>query len=350
MPRSLIVALLAVILVALIAGLVGAWIIFGSNTPAYEAHRSVKIPPGSSFEAVVDSLESAGILASATTFEWVARASGWGSQVKAGHYAVESGASNYDLLSTLRRGLQTPIRLTVPPGTRPDVVAALAGAVMHFDAEEMAAALRDPALASELDADTMSLFGYMLPESYDFYWLTDARTVVRRIKGYFDSYYESALAEAASQRGLSTDDIVTLASIVEWETHVDDERARVAGVYLNRMRIGMPLQADPTVQYAVMRNEGQKRRLLFVDYRIDDPYNTYQFQGLPPGPITNPSRASLEAVANAESHDYLYFVATGDGDHIFSRNFQEHTRAANRYRELMRERRRQQNNASTGAE
>lgn len=350
MSRTLIALLIAAASIVILAGIIGAWIVFGPNTATYSDARSLKIPPGSSFSAVVDSLESAEILGSASTFSLVARATGWGSQIKAGHYRIEAGASNYDLLSTLRRGLQAPIRMTVPPGTRPEVMAALAGTVMYFDREDMEAALRDPELAAELGTDTLSLFGYMLPESYDFYWLTDARTVVRRIKQYFDSFYEAQLADAARERALSADDIVNLASIVEWETHVDDERPRVAGVYLNRMRIGMPLQADPTVQYAVMRREGQKRRLLFVDYQIEDPFNTYRFQGLPPGPITNPSRASLLAAARAEEHDYLYFVATGDGGHIFSRTFQEHTRAANRYRQLMQERRRQQQSSATGAE
>lgn len=350
MSRPVVLVLVALGLAALLVALTGAWVVFGPNTQSYSAARSVKIPPGSSFSAVTDSLESAGILASTATFEWMGRATGWGGQVKAGHYRIESGASNYDLLSTLRRGLQSPIRVTVPPGTRPEVMAALTGTVMNFDREEMEAALKDPELAEELGTDTVSLFAYMLPESYDFYWLTSAETVVRRIKGYFDTYYDEQLAEAASDRDLSKDELLTLASIIEWETHVEGERARVAGVYLNRLRIGMPLQADPTVQYAVMRDEGQKRRLLFADYEIDDPFNTYRFQGLPPAPITNPSRASLEAAARAEDHDYLYFVATGDGGHIFSRTFQEHARAANRYRQLMRERRQQQNSAPQNAE
>lgn len=346
--RTWIIVLGMLLLVALIAGMAGLWVVFGSNTNTFETDRSIKIPPGSSFSAVVDTLQSADILASASTFEWVARATGWGSQVKAGHYTIESGLSNYDLLSKLRRGLQTPIRLTIPPGTRPEVMASLAGTVMHFDREEMEAALRDPDLAAELNTDTTSLFGFMLPESYDFYWLTDARTVVRRIKGYFDAYYEANLSSSATEQDLSVDDVVTLASVVEWETHIDDERPRVAGVYRNRLRIGMPLQADPTVQYAVMRLEGQKRRLLFVDYQIDDPYNTYGYRGLPPGPITNPSRTALASVVNAEDHGYLFFVATGDGDHIFSRTFQEHTRAASRYRELMRVRRLEQSRSSAG--
>lgn len=344
--KAVVVALLAAAGLIAAVAIAGAWIIFGPNTQSYEGSRSVKIPPQTGFQAATDSLSSAGILASSRTFDWMGRATGWGGQIKAGHYRIDAGASNYDILSTLRRGLQSPIRVTIPPGTRPEIMAMLAGSVMHFDSAEMEAALSDPELAAELGTDTSTLFGYMLPESYDFYWLTSAPEVVRRIKQYFDQFYDRELAEYAQANDMDKEDVVTLASIIEWETHIEGERARVAGVYLNRLRIGMPLQADPTVQFAVMANEGQKRRLLYEDYRLEHAFNTYLFQGLPPGPITNPSPASLRAVANSEDHDYLYFVATGDGDHVFSESFQEHVRAANRYRETMRARRLEQESAS----
>lgn len=346
MRKRVVFIVLLVLLVSIVAvGFGGAWVAFGPNTAEFVEERGVKIPPGTSFDEVVSSLDAEGIVASRTTLDWFGRITGWGGQVKAGYYRFEPGASNYDILSTLRRGLQSPVRITIPPGTRPEVIAVLAGNVMHFDADEMLAALKDPELAADLGTDTSSLFGYMLPESYDFYWLTSAERVVRRVKQHIDDLYEREIAEAARELNLSMQDVVALASIVEWETHVAEERPRVAGVYLNRLRIGMPLQADPTVQYAVMATEGAKRRLLFVDYDIESPYNTYRISGLPPGPITNPSAASLRAVANAERHDYLYFVATGDGGHIFSRTFQEHVNAANRYRRLMQERRAQQQQA-----
>jgi UPF0755 protein len=337
--RTIIVSILVVLIVIAALGGIGAWIIWGPNTKSITESRGVKIPPGSSFEAIVDSLDSSGIVASTTTFRWVARGTRWGSQIKAGYYEISPGASNYSMLSTLRRGLQSPIRLTIPPGTRPEIVAMLTSRVMYFERDEMEAALRDPELAAELGTDSSALFSYLMPESYDFYWLTPARTVVRRIKQQFDRFYEREIADAAAERNLSTQDVLTLASIIEWETGVEDEKPKVAGVYLNRLRINMPLQADPTVQFAILESEGQRRRLLFEDYRISHPYNTYQIRGLPPSPINNPSPSSVRAVVNAQEHDYLYFVATGDGDHIFSRTFREHVNAANRYRALMQERR-----------
>ena len=332
----------AALALLLLSGGIGAWIIYGPNTPDYPGERSVKIPEGARFAAVADSLEASGILAARTPFVWMGRLTGWGDQVKAGHYTFAAGASNYDLLDALRRGLQTPIRLTIPPGSRPNVVAAVAARHMAFPADSFAAALRDTALATALDTDTTHLFGYMLPETYFFYWQTPARTVVRRVKEAFDTYYAERLQAAADSLDLSKAEVANLAAIVEWETARRSEKPTIAGVYLNRLDRGMALQADPTVQYAVLAREGRKRRLFFRDYEIDHPYNTYTYRGLPPGPVTNPSKSSLQAAVQPEQHNYYYFVADGDGGHTFSRTHREHINAANAYRELMRERRREQ--------
>ncbi len=328
----------ALLALALIGAGVGYWIVFGSNTPAYEGERGVKIPRGASFQAALDSLEAAGVVRSRRTLRWVGQASGWGGQVKAGYYTFESGASNYDVLSTLRRGLQSPVRVTIPPGTRPEVVAAVAARDMAFPADSFRAALRDTAFAAGLGTDTTHLFGYLLPETYQFYWLASPRAVIRRAREAYDRLYAEHAARADSL-GLSPSDVATLASIIEWETGLPEEKARVAGVYLNRLRIGMPLQADPTVQYAVMEREGNKRRLFYQDYDIEHPYNTYNYRGLPPGPLTNPSPSSIRAVLQPDAHDYLYFVATGTGGHIFSETLRQHNRAAQQYYDTMRARR-----------
>jgi UPF0755 protein len=324
---------------ALLAGTLA----FSSNTPSFEGERSVTIPEGTSFETTIDSLQASGLLESARTMRWFGQLTGWRNQVKAGHYAFASGASNWALLDTIRKGLQTPVRLTIPPGTSPPVAAQVAARHMEFEAAAFRKALRDSTLAAELGTTPTDLFGYMLPDTYHFYWQTSPRRAIRHIKTSFDRFAERELEAGLEEHDLSVRDAAILASIVEWETGITDEKPRVAGVYLNRLDIGMPLQADPTVQYAVMEKEGSKRRLFFADYEIDHAYNTYQFRGLPPGPLTNPSRSSLRAVANAESHSYLYFVADGTGGHTFSRTLREHNRAAQDYYELMRQRRAAQN-------
>lgn len=324
---------------ALSAVLIGGLIALASNTPSFDGERSVKIPNGTSFEATIDSLESAGLLAYPHTMRWFGRLTGWRNQVKAGHYVFESGASNWKMLDDIRKGLQTPVRLTIPPGTYPERAAERAARNMAFEAEDFRRALQDSSLAASLDATPTDLFGYMLPDTYHFYWQTSARRVVQQIKTSFDRFAERELEDELEAHDLTVREAAVLASIVEWETGIGEEKPRVAGVYLNRLRLGMPLQADPTVQYAVMEEEGSKRRLLYADYDIEHAYNTYQFQGLPPGPLTNPSRSSLQAVASPESHSYLYFVANGTGGHTFSRTLREHNRAAQDYYDLMRRRR-----------
>lgn len=340
MRKYVLIGAAVVVTLAIVGALAGYFVVFAPNTQIYEDERGVKIPPGTGFEGALDSLEAAGVLGSRTTMGFLGRVTGWGGQVKAGYYTFDAGVSNYRMLNVLRRGLQSPIRLTLPPGTRPEVLAAVAGGVMAFDAAAFDSTLSDPSLARRLGTDTTALFGYMMPETYFFYWLTDADRVVAKVKEQFDTYYERELATGADALELSKEELTTIASIVEWETGYVDEKPRVAGVYLNRLRIGMALQADPTVQFAVLQREGAKRRLLYEDYRIQHAYNTYLFTGLPPGPITNPSPSSLKAVADAEQHDFLYFVARGDGRHTFSRTLREHNQAAAQYRRLMRERRR----------
>ena len=340
--KKTLLGLTVLLLIGLLVAGAGAWVAFAPNTSSYEGTRGVKVPRGASFATVLDSLEARQVLNSRQTLALMGRTTGWGGQVKAGYYAFESGASNYQMLDKIRKGLQSSVQVTVPPGTRPDVLAAVAAREMEFSADSFRAALRDTALAAELGTDTTHLFGYMLPETYQFYWLTDARTVVRRIKEQFDNFFAEHGGARADSLGLTKDDVVTLASIIEWETGLPEERPKVAGVYLNRLRLGMALQADPTVQYAVMKREGQKRRLLFEDYDLQDPYNTYTYAGLPPGPLDNPAPSSIRAVLEPEAHDYLYFVATGEGGHAFSKTLREHNRAAQRYYDTMRQRRAEQ--------
>jgi UPF0755 protein len=328
------------LIVLLLSGVLGWSLAFAPNTPTFEGERTVKLPPGSGFDTITDSLASAGVLASPLTFRVVGTVTGWRRDIRAGHYAFASGGSNVDLLNALRTGREAPIRVRIPAGTRPEVAAATAAQEMRFTADDLLAALRDTALAEALEVPPGALFPYLLPDTYHFSWLTPPSRVLRSIKQTFDTRWTDDWQAQADSLGLSQHEVLTLASIVEWETGVEEEKARVAGVYLNRLDRGMRLQADPTVQYALLETEGQRRRLFFVDYDIDHSYNTYQIDGLPPGPLTNPSRASIEAVLYPEAHDYLYFVAHIDGGHTFSRTLREHNRAARAFHEAVRQQRR----------
>ncbi len=322
----------------LIALAVGYWVVFSGNTGAFEGERSVYIERAASLDAVADSLVDAGVLGDRGRFALLARATGWGDQVKAGHYTFTAGASSYEILQTLRRGLQKPVRVVIPPGSRPEVVAAVVAREMEFEPDDFLKALENDSLARALGTDTQHLFAYMLPETYSFYWLNDAETVVKKVKEYADGVLASAARRDVHGLSLSPDDVLNVASIVEWESDLVDERPVIAGVYLNRLRDRWRLQADPTVQYAIIKTEGKKRRLYFRDYEIDDPYNTYRFIGLPPGPVTNPSPTAIKAVLAPERHGYFFFVSNGDGSHVFTRTLREHNRAAAQYRRRMRER------------
>ncbi len=326
--------------------LTGYLVAFSSVTQKYDIARSVLIPRGSDLDEVADSLTSGGILDKRRSFMVFARLSGWGHQVKAGHYIIESGSSSRDILDQLRRGLQEPVRVQVPAGTRKERLARALSQNMAFSSKDMLSVFRDSSFSAELQTDTTQLFGFILPETYFFYWLTSPEDVVRKIKASADTLiantrtrWDSTSADLSPglAQKMSAEEVLRLAAIVEWETAHAPEKARIAGVYLNRIRNGWPLQADPTIQFAVMQLEGEKRRLLYRDYDLRHPYNTYNYRGLPPGPITNPSASSIRAVLGPEEHRFFYFVAAGDGTHIFSRTLSEHNRRANEYRRLMRE-------------
>lgn len=328
--RVVVAAMFAVILVGLVLG--GMVTMFRDNTPAYEGVRSVRIPYQAGFEAVLDSLEAAGIIRSRSSFARAARWTGWADQIKAGQYSIPSGQSNHALLDKLRKGLQDQVRVRIPAGSYPTAIAASAAREMAFDAEAFLEALRDSTLAAELGTDTLHLFSYMLPETYFFYWLTDAPAVIRRIKRAADVAIEQHAG------ALDAETVLNVAAIVEWETGMEQEKDTIAGVYLNRLNRGWPLQADPTVQFGLLEYEGQKRRLLTRDYELDHPYNTYQFTGLPPGPVTNPSASSLEAVARAHrmEHNYMFLVAKPGGGHAFNSSLSGHLHDADRFHRYSR--------------
>jgi UPF0755 protein len=187
----------------------------------------------------------------------------------------------------------------------------------------------DPAFTSSLGIDAPTLEGYLLPDTYHFYWQQDGRDVLRTMASAFLRFYGDSLRTKTEAIGWTMRKVVALASIVEGEAVMDEERPVIAGVYLNRLRIGMRLEADPTIQYVI---PGGPRRLMYSDLRYDSPYNTYRSYGLPPGPVNNPRRSSILAVLNPARHNYLFFVANGKGGHWFSSTYSEHLRNVKRYR------------------
>jgi len=306
----------------------------GACGPAPNAPREqVYLGEGISFRAVTDSLAAHGIVGNRAWFGLVARLGKYDRRVRSGLYEFPRGERALTVLRTLAEGRAVTVRLTIPEGYTLIDIADVAERQLRIPRDSLLAAARDTALLRELGIDAPSLEGYLLADTYHWSGAVSAEALLRRLAATLRERWDPAWDARAQELGLTRHGLLTLASIVEGEALVDDDRPLVAAVYRNRLRIGMALQADPTVQYAIQLATGErKKRLYEKDYRIESPYNTYLHPGLPPGPVGTASRESIEAVLAATPAPYLYFVAGPGGKHIFSRTYDEHLRAIRRVR------------------
>lgn len=301
--------------------------------PADAPLERVIIPHGATFSAITDTLVARGLVTRPAWFRFVARLRRLDRQAKSGIYDIPRGAGHLDILAILRAGRSVTARFTVPEGLTVPEVAALAEEQLAIPAAAVLAAAHDTALLAEFGVDGPSFEGFLRPETYFMPLTAGGRELVRAMAAAFQTAWDTAWDRRAAEQRLTRTEFVTLASIVEGEARVADEQPLIAAVYLNRLRLGMRLQADPTVQYAIQRATGaRKPRLLLKDYEFDSPYNTYRIPGLPPGPIGLPGRGALEAVAHPADVPYLYFVAADSGRHVFTRSYAEHLRAIRRIR------------------
>ena len=286
--------------------------------------RRVTIPQGASFAAAADSLESAGVLGTPRLFRLYASITGRDRDIKAGTYLLEPGLSWNELIHALTAGRGIEQDVTVPEGLALRAIIPLLARDIGAPVESLWVAARDSAIRRRLGVPTPDLEGYLFPDTYRFMYGTSAREAVREMVRRFEDIWQPTWDARASAMGMSRHAVITLASIVEKEARLAEERPVIAAVYHNRLRQGMALQADPTVQYAI----GEHRtRVLYRDLKIDSPYNTYRNRGLPPGPIASPGRASIEAALFPANVPYRYFVAHPDGHHEFRVTFEEHTAA-----------------------
>ena len=256
---------------------------------------------------------------------------------KPGHYLLRPGMSVVDVARMLKLGLQTPVHVTINNVKIPGQLAAKLARQLDADSTAFAAALTSPELAREAGFDSVTLFSMFLPDTYEFYWTVAPADFVRRMKREYDRFWTPERDAKRRRSGLSRLEVMTLASIVYEETRKSDEMPRIAGVYINRLRRGMPLQADPTVKYAMQ--DFTLRRILHKHLKYPSPYNTYINKGLPPSPICMPGLDAIEAVLDFERHDYIFFCArpSFDGYHNFARTLSEHNANARAYsRELNR--------------
>jgi UPF0755 protein len=284
---------------------------------------------------VTDSLAAHRVITNRLWFKLLARIRGVDRSVHAGVYEFPAGTSEWKVLGMLAKGKKAALRFTVPEGLTIQDVAALAAERLGIREDSFVTAARDARAASAiLGIPVPSFEGFLRPETYVLPADINGRELVRIMAQGFKSEWKPAWDARLDSLGMNLLELVTLASIVEGEARADDERETIAGVYRNRLRIGMALQADPTVQYAISLKRGRRKSRLFEkDYQFKSPYNTYLNPGLPPGPVNSPSRRSLEAALYPANVQFLYFVARPDGRHVFSRTYREHLRAIRQIRQ-----------------
>ena len=323
------VVLAVLILIVIALGAVSFWIIRGSEQPykGYEgAEQFVEVPAGASPNAIGRRLAAAGVVRDLATFRYALTRSGQARRLKAGEYRFGRPMKPAEVIDMMARGAVYLRPITFREGLTIKQMAALYEQAGLGQASDFVKAATNTTLIADVDPEARDLEGYLFPDTYTLARRSTAAELVAQMIANFRNVLTTELIARAKGRGLSVRELVTLASIVEKETGKPDERSLVAAVYSNRLRIGMGLQCDPTVIYALERAGRYTGNLTRDDLRFDSPYNTYRYAGLPPGPIAAPGRASLEATAAPAEVAYIYFVSRNDGSHAFAATLDEHNR------------------------
>jgi UPF0755 protein len=296
------------------------WRVPSTPAPAGDTVQ-VLVPVGATFKAAADSLGAAGLVRSPRLFTLYARFTGRDRTIRAGTYALTPGQSWTSLIDALHTGQGVVATVTIPEGWLIRQMIPVLSKALDLPRDSLEAAVRDSALRARVGTPVETLEGYLFPDTYTFALGTTARQVVAAMVARFEAAWKPEWDARLASLGKTRHEVVTMASIVEKEVRLAEERPVVAAVYWNRVRIGMPLQADPTVIYALGRAVS---RVMYADLNVKSPYNTYRNPGLPPGPIASPGAASLDATVHPAQVPYRYFVAHPDGHHEFRTTYREH--------------------------
>jgi UPF0755 protein len=327
--------LIAAVVVMVLAASAAAALVYRRVTQPYRgfqgAEQFVDIPPGAGSRGIRERLVAGGVIRDATTFRIALWLSGEGRRLKAGEYRFDREMTPFEVIDKLARGDVYVVNVTFPEGLTVAEMSKIFESHGIGPAAAFVNAAGNAALIHELDPSASDLEGYLFPETYALPRHVEAAALVRLMVSRFERVFTSELHQAATARHLTVRQVVTLASIVEKETAKTEERPFVAGVYLNRLRVNMALQCDPTVIYALLKAGRYTGNLHREDLSLDSPYNTYRYPGLPPGPIASPGRASLDAVVHPADSDFLYFVSRNDGSHEFARTLEEHNRNVQKF-------------------
>ncbi len=326
---------LPVLIILLLTGGFLLYKVFGPATASFTQTRYLYIRTGATYDDVKRSLKDSSLVADITSFDMLAKRAGLPQHVHAGKYKITPGMSNYNLIKMLGRGTQTPVKLVINKlRTKQDLIH-LISANLEANADSINMLLHDSAFLAAYNLDTNTAMCAIMPDTYEFYWNTSARKAFKKIAASYTNYWNEQRKQLAQNKNLTPQKAIIIASIVDEETNKNDEKPNIASVYMNRLKTGMRLQADPTVKFAV--GDFTIRRITGAHLQTNSPYNTYMYGGLPPGPICTPSKASIEAVLNAPDTKYIYFCAKEDfsGYHNFASNLADHLKNARLYQEAL---------------
>ena len=319
----------------LVAALAVYRLLFGINVRTGEKETIIYVPEGSTFFQALDSIESHLEIKNQRIFQWIARKKNYPALVKPGRYLIDKDLSYIKLINIMRSGRQTAVRITFNNIRTLNDLAGRIGGQIESDSSQIIAFLSDQENYRNDGFNRENVISVFIPNTYEFFWNTGAGGFYARMLKEYKKFWNEERLIKAENKNLTPIEVAILASIIDDEVAKPDEKPRIAGVYINRLERGIPMQACPTIKFAL--NDFSLTRVLYKHLQIDSPYNTYKHSGFPPGPIGCPTIEGIDAVLNAEKHDYLYFAAKADfsGYHNFSRTLAEHNRYADIYqREL----------------
>lgn len=322
--------------VLLVLGLAGSgisyWMAFRPNVnPNLKEGFALYIPRGSNFDFVVSEIERTQMVKDIGSFKLISAIRKYDRLVKPGRYEITRGLSNWKLVEKLRAGDQDQMKMRIGSHRTIAEVAGEIAQQVDLDSAAIFAKMQDPQFLKGYGVEPKTIRNLLLPNTYYVYWTLSMEDLFKKLQTNFNEFWTADRKEKAKQVGLSIHEVLTLASIVQSETYMVKERPTVAGLYLNRLRDGIPLQADPTLIYAA--GDFTIKRVLNSHKLIESPYNTYLHTGLPPGPINNPELSAIDAVLNPEQHSYIFMCAKADfsGYHNFAKTLSQHNQYAKEY-------------------